>query len=208
MVKKLCLCYLSQPWTGWSEYGSRKDRKKKNITQGVVSWRVCLKNKNQTADPLREWRWWRCSKNRQTDTVNISTPFALTGGAGGVGGVNGLRRAAQQPLMISPLFRRTEKSHYLPPHYPAIPHMVDGSSLPWAPCSSHGWQCSPLYCLHLNPPPPQTLLFPLKPPALYITFNTLTLTVYNVSILQNHSASSRIAEPSVRKINTTLSQWQ
>lgn len=59
------------------------------------------------------------------------------------------------------------------------------------------------------PPPPQPVRpLPLKPPALYITFNTLTLTVYNVSILQNHSANSRIAERSLRKINTTLSRRQ
>lgn len=54
---------------------------------------------------------------------------ALTGDDGGVV-VNGRGGAARQPLMISPLFQRTEKSHYLPPHYPAIPHMLDGSSLP------------------------------------------------------------------------------
>lgn len=52
-----------------------------------------------------------------------------------------------------------------------------------------------------------SILLQPKPPALYITFNTLTLTVYNVSILQNHSANSGIAEQSVRKINTTLSRW-
>lgn len=147
----------------------------------------------------------RCQRHRkQTDKHNecLHIP-ALTGGAGRVG-VNGRRGAARQPLMISPLFQRTEKSHYLPPHYPAIPHMVDGSSLPWAPCSSHGWQCSPPYRLLLNP----STHLPLKPPALYITFNTLTLTVYNVSIPQNHSANSRIAEQSLRKINTTLSRWQ
>lgn len=46
------------------------------------------------------------------------------------------------------------------------------------------------------------------PPGLYITFNTLTVTVYNVSILQNHSANSRIAERRLRKINNPLGQTQ
>lgn len=111
-------------------------------------------NNNQTLYP--PWSYTAGATEKQTDKYNeyLHTP-ALTGGAGRVG-VNGLRCAPQQPLMISPLFQQTEKSHYLPPHYPAIPHMVDGSSLPWAPCSSHGWQCSPPFRLHLNPihPPP------------------------------------------------------
>lgn len=38
-------------------------------------------------------------------------------------------------------------------------------------------------------------------PLLYITFNTLTVTVYNVSILQNHSVNSGIPEQGVWKIN-------
>lgn len=56
-----------------------------------------------------------------------------------------------------------------------------------------------------SPPPAPP---PSEPPAIYITFNTLTVTVYNVSILQNHSANSGIPEQRLRKINTTLSRWQ
>lgn len=78
--------------------------------------------------------------------------------------------------------------------------MLDGLALPWAPRSR------PLH----NPtttPRTHTHLFK-HPPGLYITFNTLTVTVYNVSILQNHSANSRIAERRLRKINNPLGQPQ
>lgn len=160
-------------------------------------------NNNQTLFPL--WSNAASATEKQTDKHNecLHIP-ALTGDAGRVG-VNGRRGAARQPLMISPLFQRTEKSHYLPPHYPAIPHMVDGPSL------SHEHlapvMAGSAHLLTASSSNPSTLL-PLKPPALYITFNTLTLTVYNVSILQNHSANSSIAEESLRKINTTLGRWQ
>lgn len=81
------------------------------------------------------------------------------------------------------------------------------------PCQLICWMASlshehPAPDRYTTQQPPHTRTPLPTPPGLYITFNTLTVTVYNVSILQNHSANSRIAERRLRKINNPLGQPQ
>lgn len=104
------------------------------------------------------------------------------------------------------LFRQAALSHYLSPHRRASSHA--------------GWSPSPMSALlqtvtQPNNRPSRAVRTSARnahlfrhPPGLYITFNTLTVTVYNVSILQNHSANSRIAERRLKKINNPLGQPQ
>lgn len=101
------------------------------------------------------------------------------------------------------LFRQAALSHYLSPHCQLICWMVSLSHEHPAP-DRYTTQQPPLpTCLRTH----IANLF-RHPPGLYITFNTLTVTVYNVSILQNHSANSRIAEHRLKKINNPLGQSQ
>lgn len=116
---------------------------------------------------------------------------------------NGIEGLTAALLLVRVLKRSVPAGCFKPLPLATLPCQL----ICWMASLSHEHSLQTVTQPNNHPTHAHTHLFQ-HPPGLYITFNTLTVTVYNVSILQNHSANSRIAERRLRKINNPLGQPQ